>query len=275
MLKVVLIFLILVTLLYFSGISYLLRYEIDRVVLIGSESGAVKSVEKIFAVVEANGNEVLIRKYGPVENRCVVFFPGRRGGIHKYEKELFSYLLNKGISVYALSYPGQDGAEGKTKLLSLPGAINLSLKRINKTCSIDNSVFVGRSLGATVASYLAPEWKPKGMVLEGVSPSLSEAIKVRMYSKWYLYPAALLPIGHLMQNDFKLAPKLSQYMVASGKVTIFQGEEDIVTPLEQLEPEVAKLHGLKLIEINGAGHSDTYIKARVAYLEEINRLLGL
>jgi hypothetical protein len=60
----------------------------------------------------AADRSIRIRQYGSSQLRhCVIFFPGQHGGISTYERNLFPTIKQLGITVYALSYPGQDGAQ--------------------------------------------------------------------------------------------------------------------------------------------------------------------
>ncbi|WMP19046.1 hypothetical protein [Thiothrix lacustris] len=56
-----------------------------------------------FHVPDTNGNTLLVRRYNAGQVGCVVFFPGQHGGITTYERQLFPYLRDKGLMVFALA----------------------------------------------------------------------------------------------------------------------------------------------------------------------------
>jgi pimeloyl-ACP methyl ester carboxylesterase len=256
---------------YYGTILYILRFSLDTFVLPQTNAGAVELVAPYLRVYR-NGNAVFVRRYGNATDRCVIFFPGQHGGIERYQHELFEPLVREGISVFAVSYPGQDGAKGQARFSELPGLVDTALAKIDTICRLKHAVFVGRSLGSMVAALQAARWKPKGLVLDGVSPSLSAAIYAHMTTHWYLRPASVLPIAKVLLRDYDLGAALDQ--LDSTRVIMFQGSLDARTPLLPVRQLVVGRPDMKLIEVDGARHSDTYIKAFPEYLGSIVTLLG-
>jgi hypothetical protein len=63
-----------------------------------------------FKFYDSFKNELLVREYGQSREQCILFFPGRHGGVKKYEKNLFKSFQNNNFKVFSISYSGQDGA---------------------------------------------------------------------------------------------------------------------------------------------------------------------
>ncbi|RLV58361.1 hypothetical protein D5018_17585 [Parashewanella curva] len=135
---------------------------------------------------------------------------GRTGGIKRYEKELFKIFTDKNLSAIYLSYPGQDGAKGRVdNTAALIKLLIISVKKSTKFCN-DKIFFYGRSLGSMLATIVAIEISPDGLILEGASPSLSAAIRNHLNLKWYLKPYTFLPIESLLADDIKIEDYLKK-----------------------------------------------------------------
>ena len=98
-----------------------------------------------------------------------------------------------------------------------------------------------------------------GLILESAAPSFSSAIRLRLTSRWYLAPLALLPVSRLLTHDYSLAEALSSTLDVPA--VVFQGTADSETPLSVLR--AAGVPGnLKLVVVSGGAHSTTYLLAR-------------
>jgi hypothetical protein len=256
---------------YYLVVVYVLHFSLDAFVLPHAREN-INVLPPPYLMVSSNGNELLIRRYGNAINRCVIFFPGQHGGIVRYQHDLFPSLVRDGITVFSVSYPGQDGAGGHARLAALPRLIETGLTKLNDVCKIKDAVFIGRSLGSMMAVYQAAHWHPKGLVLDGIAPSLSDAIYTYMGNHWYLRPARVLPIKHILRRDYVLGTVLDQ--LASTKVIVFQGSLDKRTPLPLAKQAVAGRANVKFIEVPGASHSNVYLKAFAQYIDSIVTLLN-
>jgi len=164
--------LLIIVSLYFAFGIIAIRYYIDDLVFMKVPQSETREFVR-YSVLTRNA-ETLIRGYGGFnEGRCVIFFPGRSGGIPRYEIELFDGLVSKGIPVYALSYPGYEGASGESSFSNIMESTELAISLLVKEqhCNITKTVFVGRSLGASIAIKVAAEYKVKGLVLDSVGLS--------------------------------------------------------------------------------------------------------
>lgn len=121
-----------------------------------------------------------------------------------------------------------------------------------------------------MALYSARESKPAGLVLEGVAPSLSMALRAYMTSKWYLMPLVVLPIERLLAHDYSLEESMS--WLEGVPVVIFQGTEDTTTPLEPLKAAVARVRGVDVRSVVGANHSNAYAVAHEEYISTVTTM---
>ncbi len=245
---------------YFSIGAYILQNQMPSFIFplipLEREASEIKKLE----LNDSSKNGILIREYGQFEKSCMVFFPGQRGGIHSYEKKLFSSFQKNEFKVFSISYSGQDGAKGRVnEIASLLELISDAMDIILLECSPKNTIVYGRSLGATIAAYTTSKLKLSGLILEGASPSLSIAISNYVNSIWYLKPLGLLPIYRLLPNDYKLKKPLS--LLTEIPISIFQGAYDKKTLLKQLQQEWGYGANVYLHIVKNGNHSTTYIQA--------------
>ena len=257
--RTILIFLLLIFV-YFSVGAYLLCTQIPYFLFPDIALTSKTEELKKFRLSDTSKNELLIREYGKSEKQCIIFFPGRHGGIKKYEKTFFKILNDNNFKVFSISYSGQDGAMGEVNnIASLINLITDAIKEISLRCPPKKTIIYGRSLGATIAAYSAEKTKVSGVILESVSPSLSLAIKNHLNSKWYLRPLKILPINIILPKNYELVKPLS--LLISMPVSIFQGTNDLETPLSQLQQSWVYSDNVSLHTIKTGVHSNTYIKA--------------
>jgi len=198
----------------------------------------------------------------------VVFFPGQHGATAGYS---FANYTAAGLAVFAIAYPGQDGASGRTELSEIEDLVDRAIATVGNTCSLNRTVFVGVSLGAMLAAYASRSTKPAGLVLLSAAPSLSVAIRVRLRSHWALAPLSLLPLRTLLTHDYSLVESLRQS--PSNQVVIFQGTHDEQTPIELLHGPDVLLTSVRLIGVPGGTHSTTFVLSQKAQLSTILKML--
>lgn len=249
-----------------------LRFNLDA--LIQPPIDFLKPTQSVFyRYKSAELDELTLRRYGEDKQSCVIFFPGRSGAIASYEKFLFPLFTGSGLQAFALSYPGQDGNLGKLKLTVLLEQVEYALEHISHFCSKNTTVFVGRSLGATVAVLAAQKWQPKGVLLEGVSVDLASVISAKVTVHKTFQNLFYSFIKYILQNNFEINRPLLDYLNKGGKGIIFHGEQDNVTPLSSLQAKLIQHPNLKLLVVEHANHSNTYIKAKSHYIESLSKLI--
>jgi pimeloyl-ACP methyl ester carboxylesterase len=251
--------------LYFIVGAILLRFALERSLILSAElpSGAVDGERVTFPSI--GGKALTARTLGSGASGCVVVFPGRHGPSTAYESAIVPPLRRGGVKVYLIAYPG--GA--------LPGDIldlsRLAVSEVETKCGNSNVVLLGRSLGSMVAAYASRDSHVAGLVLESTSPRLSTAIRREIHRRWYLRPVGLLPVEHLLTEDYSLGSALQASNVP--KTVIFQGTDDEQTPMIDLTASDALPVGATMLPVAGATHSDVFSRALPRYLETIFDML--
>lgn len=257
--------------LYFGAAAYVCHFEIGQLLFPAVAWAGVHDQQSPRRLSDGNGNTLLMRQYGSPRVGCVVFFPGQHGGVARYQRDLFPAYAASGLAVFALSYPGQDQAPGRTKLGEIQILSRRALDVVGETCPLSRTVLVGRSLGSMLAAYATQGIRPAGLVLEAAAPSLSSAILVRLRSRWYLSPLACLPVSKLLPHDYSLAEALTD--TPSFPVAVFQGTADEQTPIRLLRPAGAIPARARLVPVPGGTHSDTYRLVLKDYVEVALRMI--
>jgi acetyl esterase/lipase len=242
---------------YFSVAAYAIHFGMDRLLFPQTADPETVQIRGAFAVSNAAGDELLVRRYGRMQRGCAIFFPGQHGNIPAYQRQLFPSLTAAGLEVFALSYPGQDGASGRTHLDDIQQLVQRAIATIGSSCSMAKTVFFGRSLGAMLAADAAKTLHPAGLVLEGAVPLLSGAVRTRLRSQWVLTALAVLPIEHLLRHEYSLSDALSGS--GSMPVAIFQGTADVQAPLSDLLAMAVLPDKVQIIPVEGGTHSDAYL----------------
>jgi alpha-beta hydrolase superfamily lysophospholipase len=245
--------------LYFVAGAYVLRFALEPLVLPHVAVSEHTNPPLLLRISGDDGNAVLVRRYGTPKVGCVVFFPGQHGLISAYEKNLFPAFSAQGVAVLTVAYPGQNGAPGTSHLREILALAAQIVASAQATCPEHRIVVYGRSLGSMVAAYAAERSPPTGLILESAAPSFSSAIRLRLKSRWYLAPLALLPVSKLIAHDYSLAEALSSEL--NVPTVVFQGAADNETPLSALWAAGAP-GNLRIVVVPGGSHSTTYMMAR-------------
>jgi pimeloyl-ACP methyl ester carboxylesterase len=259
---------------YFTVILISLRFYLSDFIFKNIEHSQTSETQR-YSIKHGN-NELIIRHYKPeLAKYCAIFFPGRSGNISRYEKEIFKHALARNISIFAISFPGYDGAEGKSSYKTVLTTGKTALEYINDStsCKISESVFIARSLGAMVAVKLAEYNKPKGFLLDSVAVSLSSVIGNHFKNNPYLWLGSLLPLANIMEYD----PKLSESMdlLTYAPVVIFQGEHDALTPYKDIHVLSERFNNIELVKVINGSHSDAHKKEIDLYINKLETLFVL
>ena len=252
---------------YFGGAAYVLHFELGRLLFPRAPADAGPSPKATVSFTGRLGSELLLRRYGEQVGGCVVLFPGQHGGAATY---IPSYVA-AGLEVFAMAYPGQDGAFGHTDLEEIENLVGQALVSVERSCKPERTVLVGVSLGATLASYARTSPRVAGLVLVSATPSLSSAINVRLRSNWYTAPLALLPLEALLPHDYSLVEGLRQH--PGVKVVVFQGTLDEQTPLKLLYKPNALPEGTEVMPVTNGTHSNTFSLSQEAQVAHTLRML--
>jgi pimeloyl-ACP methyl ester carboxylesterase len=260
-----------VAVVYFATPVLLLTFALDRFLFLQVDGGATQEDRRI-DVPLAPDRSIRIRQYGgPQLPNCAIFFPGRGGGISTYERTLFPEIKQLGMTVYAVSYPGQDGAQGRSDRATLIQDVDAAIATIGREtpCQPSRAVFVGRSLGSGVAIYVAQQFRPKGILLDGVAPGLIVAIRAALQRHAVTRPWNLLPLS-LLVKDESVLPVIQS--LRGIPIVIFQGTNDDVTPFEEARKALLDQDNVQFLPVPGATHSHVYLDAKPQYLSKLAEL---
>jgi predicted alpha/beta-hydrolase family hydrolase len=257
--------------LYFGVGAWVLHFVVeDHVVVRGSLPSSAMGQDKL-SFTSATGRFLSARTVGSGLSGCTVIFPGQHGPSPQYEQAVVPLLVERGVRVYLLAYPGQSGTEAGASLREIRHLSRLALAQIAQQCPPSKLVVVGRSLGAMVAAYAAPAGHPSGLVLEAASPSFSTAIRRRLNARWYLRPLLGLPIERLLSENYSLSSALCCGQMPP--TVVFQGTRDTQAPLEDLAWPGALPHNVKLVSIADATHSNVFLLTLPQYVNTIMDML--
>lgn len=254
---------------YFCAGIYVLRFHLEPLLVPRADAPTLPSIPPLQSI---GGHEetLLVRRYGVPRVGCVLFFPGQHGSIPGYDTQLFPAFTGHGIAVLAVAYPGQDGAPGALDLKQMRALGMRTLAAASAICGEHRVIVYGRSLGSMVAAYSVASHQPAGLILEGTTPSLASAIRLRLRVHWYLAPLAALPVSTLLAHDFSLKEALSQTPLKQA--VAFQGTADSETPLSALRITPG-LEKLRIVEVRGGTHSTTYRLAEHQMVEMAESML--
>ena len=244
-----------------------LRLDLDGLLFAHSPPPTVSGAfTQAFSLPGRDGAAMIVRRFDRAAAQprqgCVVYFPGRQGGLDRYASELFPDFEKAGLVVYAVAWPGQDGAPGRARIDDVQALAAAAVARVVDLCGRVHTVVAGRSLGAMIAAYAAGALPPAGLVMDSASPSLGAGIRGALRERWFLSPLALLPIERIVEHDYSLAEALPPEL----HVAIFQGSADSRTPLADFRPDSGELARLPIIVVAGGTHADTPRRAREAMI---------
>ncbi len=178
------------------------------------------------------------------DGQIILYFHGNAGNIGDRSLK-FSSFVDAGYGVFAVSYRGYFGSEGKPSEDGLIKNAKAALNHLNKI-GYENSkiILFGESLGSGVAVQLAAlNSQFKAVVLE--SP-FSSIISVGQSRYWFA------PVSLLIKDRFD---SISFAGKISSPVLIFHGANDEIVRIDEGKKLFEAIKSpKKFIEVQGAGH---------------------
>jgi fermentation-respiration switch protein FrsA (DUF1100 family) len=175
----------------------------------------------------------------------VLVTPGNAGS-RAMRAPLARRLATKGLAVLLLDYRGYGGNPGSPSedgLITDARAARAYL--LSHGVPAQRLIYFGESLGAAVATRLATEAPPGGLVLRSPFTSLA-AVGSRHYP--------LLPVRLLLRDRFPVTKLIGQVRVPTAVV---YGSADTIMPPEQSAAVAAAAGGpTRTVEVVGANHND-------------------
>lgn len=168
-----------------------------------------------------------------------------------------------GIAVLVLDYRGYGASEGSPTEAGVYRDAEAAWQHLTSRAEIDSSriAVYGRSIGSAVALHLATHRPVRTVVLD--SPiSSGRAMAEKHYS--------LLPqfLNRLSLDNLSRAGELDVPLL------VFHGTEDRIVPIEMGRAIADTGRAEAFVEIEGAGHNDTYMIGGDLYRERLHEFLA-
>jgi len=254
--------------LYFGGAALLLRLDLDAILFPRTPAPApvvARDLVEAFRVPGERGDALLVRRFGAGSAGCVLWFPGEGGGIERDARDLFEDVTRAGLVVYAVAWPGQDGAPGRAQWDALRPLVARAAQEVIARCEPVRTVLAGERLGGLVAALATANLpkRPAGLVLESVSPTFAAGVRARLRERLPTRALALLPLERLLPHDDILADAIG----ADLHAVVFQGTADAQAPIAELRPGAApQAERPAIIEVREGTHDDTRSRAKSAMI---------
>ena len=192
----------------------------------------------------------------------LLFFHGNAGNIsHRLESiKLFHKL---GLNVFIIDYRGYGQSDGKVSEKGTYRDARAAWKYLSETRGISTNqiIIFGRSLGASIAAWLASEHSPAALIIESGFTSVPSMAK-------RLYP--FLPVRWLAVFSYDT----KQYVAnISCPVLIAHSRNDDIIPFaEGLELFDAAPGSKQFLEMRG-GHNDGFMVSGLSYIQGLNSFI--
>lgn len=193
------------------------------------------------------------------KNSTIIYFGGNAEDV---SYNVFDAGLFSARNLFFINMPGFGNSTGH------PSEINFyknSLQiydhiKSNRDIDSENIFIMGRSLGASVASYIASKRNPKGLIL--ITPFDSIENVARHYYK-------LFPVRFFLKHKFDVEKHIN---FINSPILVIASDNDGVIPINNLKnlynPHKEKI---KLIKINHASHNNIHTTEQ--YFSSINEFL--
>lgn len=198
-------------------------------------------------------------KVDSVENKTILYFGGNSEDVVYLNTEAKEFKVRQIISI---NHPGYGKSTGKPSQESFyKNALDVYDRALNEyQLKPEEIIVIGRSLGSSVATYLAAHRKIAGLIL--ITPFDSvENMAAKQYK--------LFPVRSLLKHAF---PTVNYIKQVKFPILMLAAEEDEVIPdehLKQLNQFADVDH--KLIRYAGVGHNT--IQTHNSYYNEINNFI--
>lgn len=194
--------------------------------------------------------------YVPAENaKMTVLFCHGNGGNMTHRLDSLNILNEFGLNCFIFDYRGYGKSSGKPSEQGTYLDAEAAWKWLTKTKQIapDNIIIFGRSLGGSIASYLATKVKPKGLIVESSFTSYIDIGK-----KFYPY----MPIRLFATFEYNTIDYIRRI---NCPVMIIHSRNDEVIPFEfGLRLYDAANEPKEFVEIFGT-HNDGFLHSGEAY----------
>lgn len=204
--------------------------------------------------------------YVPVENpKFTLLFCHGNGGNIAHRLDSINIFHNLGLNCFIFDYRGYGDSNGKPSeegtYLDAMAAYKWLIEE--KKIPLDNIIIFGRSLGGSIAAYLAAKVKTCGLVVESAFTTY-----VDMGKEYYPY----MPVRRFAKFGYKTIDYIKD--VHCPVMFIYSRNDEIVPYKFGLELYEAANEPKEFIEIFG-GHNDCFLASGEIYTEVWEKWLNL
>jgi hypothetical protein len=194
----------------------------------------------------------------------ILFFHGNAGNIsHRLDSIEFFHRL--GFSVFIIDYRGYGRSEGKTDEQGTYRDAEAAWRQLIENRGIDPGkiVIFGRSLGASIAAWLASRTSPAALILES---AFTSAPNLGRHHYWFL------PVHTLARIHYDTESYIES---VSAPTLVVHSADDEIVPFA---------HGRKLFSVASepkafvklqGGHNDGFFVSRAHYTEALGEFLDV
>jgi alpha-beta hydrolase superfamily lysophospholipase len=175
----------------------------------------------------------------------ILYFHGNAGDLSRWG-EIALYFVEKNFDVIIMDYRTYGKSTGSLSEEKLFSDAQLFYEYVLKQYAEKDIIVYGRSLGASIATHVASNNRPKKLILETPFYNLLDVAKDRF---------SLLPVKQLLKYEFASNIYIKKVKIP---IAIFHGTEDEVVPYEsgrklyKVLPEVQK----NFYTIKNGGHNN-------------------
>jgi len=192
----------------------------------------------------------------------LLFFHGNAGNI-SHRLESINIFHKLGLNVFIIDYRGYGQSEGKVSEQGTYRDAKAAWKYLTVTRGINTNqiIIFGRSLGASIATWLASKHTPAALIIESGFSSVPSMAK-------RLYP--FLPVRWL--SVFRYDTKEYVRNVSCPVLVAHSSNDDIIPFDEGLEIFDAAPENKQFLEMRG-GHNDAFMVSGLAYIQGLKSFI--
>lgn len=190
----------------------------------------------------------------------VLFFHGNAGNL-THCLDTFAILHRMGANVFAIDYRGYGQSSGSPSEAGTYLDAKAAWQYLTSERRIDPAkiVIFGRSLGGGVATWLATQIRPAGIVLESTFSSMPDVAQ-------RLYP--YVPVRWLARNRYDNLARINDIRVP---ILFIHSSEDELIPLTHSERLHEHYRGPKALQVIKGSHADGYIMSGELYISALSQ----